>query len=204
MGIDSTDFSGGGNPEKFCQEVIRECSSRNFRGVVCDFEDGRHGVLERAISMLGEGLSRRNWTLYVPEQYGHCSPHARVMISSALSGGSLRLRLEEAMERYQGRVVLAVERLSEDFILQSPTGAGTTLSPEGLDTLMERLHPSTFYSAELCARYFTYMGRDGTVHFVLFDDRETMSRKIQMAEEMGLVAVVAAWDEIEGLDLLSP
>ncbi len=204
MGIGNTGFSGGGDPSKFCQEVVRECVSRNFRGVVCDFEGGRSGVLERAITQLGEGFSRRNWSLYVPEQYGQCTPHARVMISSALSGGSLRLRLEEAVAQYGKRVVLAVERLSEDFLLPSLSGGGTPLSAEELASLQERLSPSVFYSADLCARYFTYMGQDGGVHFVLFDDRETTARKIQLAEELGLVAVVMAWAEIGGWGLIAP
>ena len=48
----------------------------------------------------GEGFARRGWTLYVTEPYGHSSPRARVMIPSALSGGSLSRRLEEAAERF--------------------------------------------------------------------------------------------------------
>ncbi len=204
MCIDSTDFSGGGEPSNFCQEVIRECISRNFRGVVCDFHSRRSPLLERVIAQLGEGFSRRGWTLYVPEQYGHCSPYARVMISSALSGGSLRLRLEEAIQQFGNRIVLAVERLAEDFLLPALSGGGVLLSPIQLEELQNRLHPSIFYSAELCARYFTYMGREGTVHFVLFDDRDTLRRKIQLAEELGLIAVMLSWDEVGDWDVVVP
>ncbi len=204
MCIDSTDFSGGGDPSKFCQEVVRECTSRNFRGVVCDFEGGRSTVLERAISQLGEGFSRRGWTLYVPEAYGHASPYARVMISSALSGGSLALRLEESREQFGNRIVLAVERLGQDFLLPALSGLGTPLSVQQLEELQKRLHPSVFYSSELCSRYFTYMGSEGAVHFVLFDDRDTLARKIQLAEELGLLAVVVAWDEVGDCGLVVP
>lgn len=198
MVIDGADFSGGGDPSKFCQEVVRECVSRNFRGVVCDFGEGRSPVLERAITQLGEGFSRRNWSLYVPEQYAHCTSHAKIMISSALSGGTLKVRLEEAVERFGSRAVLAVEGMREDFLLPAHSGGGTRLTEEELEGLKSRLAPSIFYSAELCARYFTYMGGEGGIHFVLFDDGETIGRKIQLAEEIGLTAVMACWDELGG------
>ncbi len=204
MAIDSTGFSGGGEPSKFCQEVLRECTARNFRGVVCNFDERRLGVLERVVAQLGDSFSRRNLTLYVPEQYGHCTSYARVMISSALSGGSLQLRLEEAEAKFHGRVVLAVERLCEDFMLPSLSGGGIPLSPTQLASLIDRLRPSVFYSAQLCARYFTYMAQDGTVHFVLFDDKDTITRKIQRAGEIGAVAVMAGWSEIDDLGLVVP
>lgn len=115
------DFDGLGRPGPFCQEVIRECAARNFTGVVCDFEAGRLPPLEETVAQLGKECKRRNWALLVPEHYASCSPHTQVMISSALSGGSLELRLEEAQQRFgRERVVLALQRTAEDFFLPSP------------------------------------------------------------------------------------
>ena len=106
--------------------------------------------------------------MYVTEPYGHSSPRARVMIPSALSGGSLSRRLEEAAERFgRERVTLAVQRVAEDFFLPSPTGSGVPLSRRELEEKLEQLHPSVFFSHELCARYFTYMSRESGAHFVL-------------------------------------
>ena len=96
MLLDCRAFDGVGAAAPFCQEVIQECSARGFTGVVCDFEAGRLPPLEQVVRELGSQCRRRNWTLIVPEQYGHCSDHALVMISSALSGGSLLQRLREA------------------------------------------------------------------------------------------------------------
>lgn len=84
-----------GDPGPLCQEVVRECSARGFTGAVLDF-DAKLPPLERMAATLEEGFARRGWTLYVPESYGARLQRARVMISSALSGGSLALRLEEA------------------------------------------------------------------------------------------------------------
>ena len=73
---------------------------------------------------------------------------------------------------------LAVQLVAEDFFLPSPTGSGVPLSRRELEEKLEQLHPSVFFSHELCARYFTYMSRESGAHFVLFDDRDTLRKKL--------------------------
>lgn len=197
MMMDSRQFDGLGSPAPFCQEVVRECAARGFSGILCDFEAGRLPPLEQIIHQLGENCARRGWQLYVPEQYGHCADHARVLISSALSGGSLHQRLTEAQERFGAdRVALAVQRVAEDFYLPSPTGSGSPLTREQLRQRLEELHPSVFFSHELCARYFTYMSRESGAHFVLFDDGATLAKKLEVARGLGVPAAVLAWPEV--------
>ena len=153
--------------------------------------------LEQVVQELGNQCFRRSWTLLVPEQYGHCSPHAQVCISSALSGGTLVQRLREAQERFgRDRVVLALQRVAEDFFLPSPTGSGTPLTQEELRERIQQRQPSIFFSHELCARYFTYMSRESGAHFVLYDDASTLAKKLQVARSLDIRTVLAAWPEI--------
>lgn len=193
MVLDSRTFDGLGSAAPFCQEVVRECLARDFSGAVLDFER-RLPPLEQIAARLDESFARRSWRLYVPECFGHCAPHAQVIVSSALSGGSLSLRLEEALEHFgQGRIALALEPVAEDFILPSPSGCGTPLSHSELQTLLNRLHPSIFFSHELCARYFTYMSRENGAHFVLFDDGDTLMRKVDIARQLNIHHFLIPW-----------
>ena len=197
MVLDCRDFDGLGRTAPFCQEVVRECAARNFSGVVCDFEAGPLPPLEETAAQLGKECARRGWALLVPEPYAPCSPHAQVMISSALSGGSLELRLKEAAERLgRERVVLALQRTAEDFFLPSPTGSGRPLTRQQLRQLIQQRSPSIFFSRELCARYFTYMSRDSGAHFVLFDDPQTLAHKVEVARSVGISTVLGAWDDL--------
>ena len=197
MFLDGRGFDGLGPTAPFCQEVIQECMARGFTGVVCDFEGGKLPPLEQVIQELGHQCFRRSWTLVAPEQYGHCSPHAQVAISSALSGGTLVQRLREAQERFgRDRVVLALQRVAEDFFLPSPTGSGTPLTQEELQARIRQRQPSIFFSHELCARYFTYMSRESGAHFVLFDDASTLAQKLQVARSLDIRTVLAVWPEI--------
>ena len=56
---------------------------------------------------------------------------------------------------------------------------------EALAALLAEKRPAVFYSADLCARYFTCL-REGESHFILFDDGETISRKIRLGSELGI------------------
>lgn len=206
MVVDDVGFDGLGEADPFCNEVLRECTARSFSGVICDFEAKPFQVLYRAAGRLAEALEKRGWPLLVPESYAQCSPQAKVLVSSALSGGTLRQKLTDAVERYgKGRVVLAVERCAIDFYLPSPTGQGVPLSREELAKRMEELAPSVFFSDELCAHYFTYMSRTSGAHFILFDDAGSIRKKLQVARALGITSAVLAWPQVDDIleDILS-
>ena len=200
MAVDNVGFDGRGEPTSFCQEVIRECSARNFDGVLLDLEGRPLSLLGRIVAELGELMHKRGWPLYVPEAYGSFSDKTRVLISSALSGGSLTQRLTEAAERYgTQRLALAVERVAEDFYLPSPTGQGVPLSRDELRARMEERAPSVFFSSELCAHYFTYMSRQDGAHFILFDDALSIRKKLQVAHNLGIATAVLAYPQVDDL-----
>lgn len=207
MVVDAKGFDGRGEPGVLCQEILRECAARGFGGVICDFEGRPLPLLERILSQLDAMLARKGLTLHVPECYGHCTQKARVLIPSALSGGSLTQRLEESILRFGGpeRITLAIQRVAEDFFLPSPTGCGRPMSREELTRQLEERSPSVFFSNDLCARYYTYMSRESGAHFILFDDAVSIRRKLQVAQRLGIRRAVAALPEIDDLlpDLLA-
>ena len=176
MVVDDGGFDGRGDPTSFCRAVVEECRSRGFSGAVLDWE-ARLPLLEQIAARLDEVFHHRGLALYVPEVYGRRAPRA--------------------VERFgRERVVLALEKRAEDFFLPAPTGCGQPLSREELAQRMARLRPSVFFSRELCARYFTYMSRESGAHFVLFDDGDTLCRKVEVARRAGVTAFFAPWEEI--------
>ena len=200
MALDCTGFDGRGEPGPLCREILRECAARGFNGVLCDFEGPPLPLLVRALRDLAGPLEKRGWPLYVPEPYGERVEVAHVLISSALSGGSLAQRLREAQEQYgTGRVVLAVERVAEDFFLPAPQGQGRPLTQAELAALLENRRPSVFFSGELCAHYFTYMSRENGAHFVLFDDAGSIRKKLLTAQALGIRRAVLSYPQTADL-----
>lgn len=199
MMIDDTGFDGLGEPDAFCQEVVRECSARGYTGVVCDF-DRQLNLLGRIVTKLAPLMERQGWPLYVSEPYGRWSDTAKVLIPTALSGGSLHQRLSEAAEQYgPQRVALAVERSAEDFFLPSPTGQGIPLTREELDRRIQDLSPSVFFSGELCAHYFTYMNKQNGAHFILFDDASSIRKKLHVARSLDIADALLVYPDVADL-----
>ncbi|MEA4813841.1 MAG: hypothetical protein VB112_02880 [Oscillospiraceae bacterium] len=172
--------------ECLSREICTECSARGFEGAAADFEaapdDGKI-VLLRCLCAALRADGRK---LYVPEAYGRSVSEAVVLVCTAVSGGTLKYRLQGAIREFgANRVAADFARVSMDFPLPSPGGSGRTTSVGELESLMTRLSPAVFYSAELCAKYFTYSAGGGT-RLYLFDDAGTMNEKIRFAGTLGI------------------
>lgn len=182
------------------RDILDLCSVRKFSGVILDPECPPSPVLSRFIRLLDEGLARMNRGLFLPEIYGNYSRRAFLFLSSALSGGSLRQRLELAAARWGAqRLVLSLHRASRDFFLPAPDGLGRPITREELHRRICRLEPRIFFSPELCARYFTYMSRETGAHFVLFDDADSLLKKQTLAREVGIPRFFWLYPEIDDL-----
>lgn len=167
-----------------CHELWRECSGRNYQGVVADFELPPSRDRVAFLEMLSAILSRNGRQLFVPEVYGQRIPRATVLLCTAISGGTLRQRLEDAAEKFGAeRLALDLQRLRMDFSVPCPSGEGTALTGEKLGQLLRQRQPSVFFSTDLCAKYFT-LPREN--RFILFDDADTLLRKIQLGRSMGI------------------
>lgn len=187
--------SGAGNIQLFCRQVQRECIQRGAMGFWLELDPRpEQEDVKRLLSALDNMAQNARLKLWLPEWCGQYAPHGNVLISSALSGGTLRARLSDAQCTFGAeRVTLAIEPMAEDFTLPSPNGRGRLLEPGELQRLMTSLHPNTFYSSELCAHYFTFLQR-GVPHFILFDTPGSIRKKYDLAQHLGLGYVLAPWD----------
>lgn len=182
------------DPAALCAAVGRECARRSYTGVVLDFE--APPTPDRRAFVQALDREAKKWQLFVPQSYSSDAPEAVIFLCSALSGGNFREYLQEWVKRRgSSKLALDVERLRMDFPLPCPSGVGTPLSGE---ELQKRLTSHTFFSPELCARYCTYTD-NGAVRFLLYDDAETMNRKVRIAQELGLCAAFFTWPEVEDI-----
>ena len=182
------------DPEALAAALEREGLRRGFLGAVLDFEAAPREDLRALAQSLGERFPRRRWPLYLPEPYA--APGGTVLLNSAVSGGDLGQYRREGKQRWR-QAALDLQRLRMDCPLPCPSGQGTPLSAEALDALL-REEPAVFFSQALCARYFTYR-KGGETRFVLFDDAETLRRKLRVARECGIPDAIAVYPEVHDL-----
>ena len=183
------------NGDALRRELLRECGLRSFRGISAELPVRPDTV--SFLCRLQQSLARERKLLFLPEEAAASVPGAVAVICTALSGGSFRSRMEEAVRTF-GRIALDVQRLTMDFLLPSPTGQGRPLSSEALARILADRSPSIFYSSELWARYFTYT-ENGQSHFVVFDDGDTIRRKLQFGRRQNLPAAFLLYQETADL-----
>ena len=199
LSVSDWDASYVDDPKALCAAVLRECSRRSYSGAVLDFEATFRSDLLRFTEQLASALAEKQLSLFVPEPYAQSAPQAIPLICTALSGGDLPERLEQAIAACPGRqLALDVQRLRMDFTLPARSGEGQPLSENALRTLMETYHPAIFFSHALCTRYFTYT-QNGAAHFVLFDDADTLRQKLRIGSKLGYCAAFFQWPEIHDI-----
>ncbi|MBQ5443020.1 MAG: hypothetical protein IIT47_05560 [Oscillospiraceae bacterium] len=193
------DRCGGalGAPDELLRAIENECAERGFDGVLADFDPPVRRDRLELLQQLGERLSRTGKRLYVPEAFA--VPGACVLLCTAVSGGSLADLLRRAVQRRgAAQLALDVQRLCMDFPLPCPSGEGRALRRENFAAL-RRQHPNpVFFSSALCARYFTY-SLGGEMHLVLFDDVQTLRRKLQLGRENGIRTAFFMYPEVDDL-----
>lgn len=186
-----------GDPAALCRAIWQECAARGFGGVVADFEQPFSEELCEFLHQLCGVLQRNGRQLFVPEVYGSEVRRAMVLICTAVSGGTLRRRLEEARRTFGDRVALDLQRVRMEFPLPCPSGEGTSLTGEMLEKLLGE-EPSVFFSDDLCAKYFVRTcGCEP--RFVMFDDANTLRRKLHLAQSMGIGTAFVMYPEVEDI-----
>ncbi len=179
------------------REIIDTCISRHFSGIVLDADDACCASCRPLLQQLTPLAAQHRRQIYVPEALAQAFPQARVLICTAISGGSLRQRLQEAVQHYGAqRIALYLQRLRMEFPLPCSKGEGTLLTAETLHQLQHGRR--IYFCSELCAHYFTYAG-GGQTRFVLFDNAESLLRKIQLSGELGIDEGFILWPETQDL-----
>jgi len=191
---------GTGSPDLLAAEVIRECIQRGFDGVMLAFQR-TSPELHTVAAVLAGRLRRQGGELYLPEAFANDSDWARVLIPTAISGGSLPARLEEMVGYYgKERICLDIERLRMDFCLATEGEVGQQLTAKELYDLTREQDPQAYFSQDLSAYYFTYQDVKGS-HFVLYDDAGSIRKKLFQAEKLGIDHAMLFFPEVE--DILS-
>lgn len=186
MVVDTDGFSGGGPISALVSEIISECKRFSFTGIVIDSNGKSSPLLRSLIAHLASYTKRNDLKLFVPEILGDVDASTIVIISSAISGGTLTQLIEEFGNRYgRHRLALEIEKICMDFILPSKNGGGMRLPQSVFDDLIETHHAKSFFSQELCTYYFFYKNKN-QAHFVLYDNSASIRHKLFIAEETGI------------------
>ena len=184
---------GGDLTARRTREIGEECARRGLTAVLAGY--GHSPALETA--RFCDGLLRLGLQPILTENAWQAGCGAEMLISSALSGGDLRSRIEEALARCPG-LCLDLERLCRSFPLPCPDGEGEELSAQALAGLL-RKGAKPNYSEELGCKAFTAQVK-GEIRVVLFDDRESLCNKTRLAAALDIRRAFLLYPEWQAQD----
>lgn len=186
------DFDG----QKLARELQGQMRRFGCGGLLLDLPSDPGG---RAFTArLAPQLAALGLVHYVPVELAGQAPQAKLILPSAISGGSFEGMLRHFTSLYPpSQLCLELIRTRNDFLMPSPDADGTPLSAEQFAELQARAGGS-YYARELCCRYFTYLDDERRPHFVMFDDAATAQAKALQAAQAGLFACFALYAEWGG------
>ncbi|GAB2044368.1 hypothetical protein AGATL06_08650 [Agathobaculum sp. TL06] len=190
------------NADRLAADLVFEAKRTGAPGVFADFEhDTPRGRM--LLAAFDKALHEAEIPFYVPLACGRSLTHAILTTPTALSGGSLTDYISSLQGIYgAARIAAFLQPVSQDFTLPSNSPNGKPLTDTERETLLGRTGSQTFFSRELCAKYFTYTDSEGRAHFVLFDDASTLEAKLAQLSGCGVQAVFALFPDAK--QLLSP
>ncbi len=171
--------------------LASECRRRGFSALVS--EGGSPSALE--VLRFCDALLRRGIAPILPEESWVPGCGGALLISSAVSGGTLEERLRGALAKSPD-LALDLERLCHRFPLPCPDGQGERISGEELEKLLRRGAAVQFSRELMCKAFPLEDGEES--RFILFDDRETLVEKVCLAASLGVgrgFLLLGEWSE---------
>lgn len=198
MIIGGCDLSAEGDFKQLAAEISNESALHNYDAVFLALDEKPNSKSASFAGALGSELAKRRLKYYVPIDYSVFCPDARYIVTSEISGGSLKLHITELIDKHGvEKLAFDICRMRMDFTMPSPDSIGKALSPEEFNTIYENTDAQTFYSPELCLNYFTYTDTIGQSHFVLYDDARSILGKIFLADMLKLDCVLLNYSELK-------
>ena len=148
----------------------------------CGIPKGFEGLILSLSPTLTKKQARSGAYL-LPADLGEKYPVSFVYITSHISGGSLHQYLSENLQKYHERLFFIILPLHHRFLLPCPDGAGTALSEAESRELQMRttVHDSEEFQCRCC-----FAEEQSRAWVYLFDDENTIRKKTELAEKIGI------------------
>ncbi len=196
--IDTSPAEGSFNV--LATEIYNECLRRNFDGIVLDFNTKPTSSTAPFAANLCEALHNKKLHTYLPYLYSVFCPNSSYIVSSAISGGSLREHLQQLIDIHgRSKLALEIERIAMDFNMPATSSEGKTLTRDELNSIIEHTQAQSFYSPELLSNYFTYTDPLGQTHFVLYDNAQSIIDKLHLAESLGFETAFLLYPDVSDI-----
>ncbi len=173
--------------------IYDECRKRSYSSVFLDCKSG--DIEQDSLCELSGSLIRRGLKVYIPEALaGHCNGAVPVFQYNAYKD-TLKRQLDYITKQHK-KPALSIPVICNRHTMPHEDDNCKTLSFREAMLLKSRCMAESFYSPALSANYFIFQDTDKSCGFCLFDDANSISRKIRLAKQYGIDTVFLVNKEI--------
>lgn len=165
---------------KLLKDIEYEYIQKGFEGIFVDASNAQSSAF---IYELDKLCYKRKIELYVPLEYEKSAENAKLVFKTEITGGDLSNILQYKKMQFGERLVTLVRKIQREFSI--PNQNDTYIDVEKLDTTGRNV----FFSENLYTNYFTYMKNENTCVFTMFDDENSIEKKIELCKRCSILEV---------------
>ena len=181
-------------PTMALARLIAQYASSCHSGILCDFDRSPALFWQEFLPMLETACGDAGLPLWVPAAYGSCAPRCPVILPSDCVEGTFIRHLERSATANPQGCVLELRPLACRIALPCLTEP-QRLSRTDAEEQIARCS-SVGFSEPLCCHWGLLSSDPVTV--LLWDDRISLSRKLDAAQRAGFLAAVGLLQELGG------
>ncbi|MFI3227790.1 MAG: hypothetical protein R3Y09_10360 [Clostridia bacterium] len=195
LGINDDDFCAEKDVKKIISDIFYEYKKFNFNGIFLDFHGEEHSEF---VYLLDERCYKEHIELYVPQKYAKVVDNAKIVISTAISGGNLQQIFEYSILQYGlNRICAEISLDAYEFDIPSYNDLSRKIvRPTKTDLT------SVFFSENLCTNYYTKMTDSEHCVFTIFDDENSFKKKLEIIHKLTVKDIFINCKFIEMYDFL--
>ncbi len=191
MEVSCRRLTGFGPQAALAESILRQCLIYGFSGAVLDLPRPTPALMALA-ELMSDRFRPRGLSLYLPEGYGGIPGNPTILVSAQSYCAPYIDRLRALAGRFgAGRLALRLDTRPADFLLPARRSLPSRLpSPVPGGVQPDRV----FYSECHEANYTSFLDR-GRVRLVMWDDANSVKRKLEIAENIGIHTAFLDFEE---------
>lgn len=189
MGISDNKISDKVNYNNIFEDIIFEYKTQKFKGIYLDFnkESSVNLVLK-----LDKFANSNKIDIYVPKEYAKITEYSKIIVDMGISGGNIKDILEYAILEFgENRICAKISYNIRKFIIPNEN----KLEGKALNSV-DLTDKNIFFSEFLCTNYYTNMILDEKCEFVIFDDKKSFYKKLEILDKLQIKNIFVDFNDL--------
>lgn len=178
--------------------IYDECKRRGYSAVFLDTDELPKKENSNIFSKVSASLEKHGLSTFCPLAFANFCPRSIPVADGTVTGGVFEDELANFKKRHH-RIGISISRIISRFEMPVSDAEGTLLTPTDLRRFLQAFDGNIFFSPQLMTNYFLLSTCGSKCRYILFDDADTISKKLRTAKKLGFSDVFLIQREISDI-----